>query len=126
MYKIEKIGECFGIQYIVKFLDGGWRCGYAKLPEGFDPEYIDELNVHGGITFNNTLKDDEEFPDGHWVGFDCMHAGDKPGLDDVDEVFGKDELRNSILHFSNSGHYWTFEEVEAECKRLCQQIADLK
>ena len=52
----------------------GHLCGYVEVPDGLDVD-IDEINCHGGITFNDHWS---ELPtDGYYIGFDCMHLGDR-------------------------------------------------
>ncbi|MFA7192371.1 MAG: hypothetical protein WC089_03690 [Candidatus Paceibacterota bacterium] len=52
---------------------GGHLCGYVRIPNDHNiylKKYnADELDCHGGITFN-------EMHEEHWVGFDCAHSGD--------------------------------------------------
>lgn len=51
----------------------GHLCGYVEVPEGLSVD-IDEINCHGGITFNDHWSG---FPtDGYYIGFDCDHYGD--------------------------------------------------
>lgn len=51
----------------------GYLCGYVEVPDGLIVD-IDEIDCHGGITFNGKLS---EFPtDGYYIGFDCIHYGD--------------------------------------------------
>lgn len=128
MYKIEKIGKCLGYDYLVKFLDGGWRCGYVRLhtPEELAHEdyTINEngLDVHNGITFDKGIKDDREgFPNGRWIGFTCIGSGDKSCVEDAEKAFGFPHTEGLHL-IPNTGHYWTQDEVEAECKYLCNQL----
>lgn len=71
----------------------GHLCGYVEVPKGLNVD-IDEIECHGGITFNDSWS---EFPtNGHYIGFDCMHAGDwnplsaKEGL-----TYSNDEYRDS-------------------------------
>lgn len=58
----------------------GVNNGYVKIPEGHPlhgkgdgEEEVDNLEVHGGITFGGSW-DDEDGP--WWIGFDCAHFGD--------------------------------------------------
>ena len=74
---------------------GEWKVGYL-------------FDVHGGITYSNTIDGEE----GHWIGFDCSHCYDlSPGMirhigtDDV-------EYRN-----------WSY--VKAECESLAHQLKEL-
>lgn len=51
----------------------GHLCGYVEVPDGLSVN-IDEINCHGGITFNDNWS---EFPtDGYYIGFDCLHYRD--------------------------------------------------
>ena len=54
--------------------------GYVKIipshkdhGKGYDD--ID-VSVHGGLTFSETILSGDEWPEGHWVGFDTAHSGD--------------------------------------------------
>ncbi len=48
--------------------------GYVRVPEGDTKVYYDsELEVHGGITYENEINGEE----GRWVGFDMAHLGDE-------------------------------------------------
>ena len=128
---VEKCGTYCGHDYIVKFLDGGWRCGYVRLSSPGElehPDYMlnqDDLDVHGGITFDKTFEDNVNFPDGRWIGFDCHHIGDKVSVEDAEKAFFIPHEEGLHL-LPDTGHYWTLEEVEAECKYLCQQLAERK
>lgn len=55
----------------------GYYCGYVDLPfthpfYGEDYRDLDELEVHGGLTFSGYL----DFSDEYLLGFDCGHGGD--------------------------------------------------
>lgn len=64
---------------------GGFRCGYVQIPphhvfynndvptdEGYITYIIDNLDVHGGVTFSGNRTGE----DGYFIGFDCGHVGD--------------------------------------------------
>lgn len=60
------------------------------------------LNVHGGITFEQTVDGDDWIPGSHWAfGFDTAHYGDN--------------LRN-----------WPKERVELETKELFCQLMEIE
>ena len=65
---------------LVTFNNRGFRCGYVEIPItrllDIDP-YMYE--AHGGITFCGTLEALEDIDAGlaNFVGFDCLHVGDK-------------------------------------------------
>lgn len=52
---------------------GGHLCGYIQIPDYHpyfkDKDKCDNMDCHGGITFNQAH-------DEHWIGFDCAHSGD--------------------------------------------------
>lgn len=55
----------------------GHLCGYVRMPQGhpwFEADYKDlgDVECHGGLTFSGEIL---RHP-GHWIGFDCAHAGD--------------------------------------------------
>jgi hypothetical protein len=110
-----KQGNQAGFNWAVLHNGMGFRCGYVRIPEGhpwfgMDCDSIHEKNchvsVHGGLTFSGT------FADGHWVGFDCAHYGDKqdPSLPFTTEMktFKEGEIRST-------------EYVQRECENLCEQ-----
>jgi len=106
---------------IVRNRLGSW-CGYVGVTEehpAFRKEYDDEavqnLEVHGGLTFADTCQtDDKEHGVCHipspgesdrvwWLGFDCLHAGNTapgmrefPGLSEVyrDQAFVTTEVES--------------------------------
>lgn len=66
---------------ILRVMTMGYLCGYVGIPEthnhykkGYDYlNKIDELEVHGGLTFSDKMNDE----DGLWYfGFDAAHAFD--------------------------------------------------
>lgn len=63
-----------------------WYCGYVAIPEGdrfyeIDEysELLEELSVHGGVSFVGYL----DGIDGFLIGFDCNHAYDNPWEQDT-------------------------------------------
>ena len=107
-------GERFGFEWIVLHNGMGYRCGYVRIPKGHpwhgkDYEEI-SAEVYGGLTFSESDEDGA-----HWVGFDCMHAGDS--LDR--HLRASDPFR-----LSHPGAVIrTQEYVESECRSLCNQAA---
>ena len=90
----------------------GLMNGYVGLPKD-QPDWgkgYDDLNidVHGGLTFaDHGKEDDENFPDPEvwWFGFDTAHMGDwMPGS-------------------SRGGKKWTLEEVVEEVEKVALQFA---
>lgn len=53
-------------------------CGYVQVPEGKKVTNVHDIEVHGGITFEQgTLVED----DSQWIGFDMAHIGDENNQD---------------------------------------------
>ena len=90
--------------------------GYVELPENHpwlnegDLQEFDGMEVHGGITYH----------EGRVIGFDTNHLGDghHPGAEHA--CLTGDSL--NIL--GRIPHTWTWEEVEAETRRLADQVKD--
>ncbi|MHB2252904.1 hypothetical protein [Corynebacterium aurimucosum] len=89
--------------------------GYIELPdnhpwldEAEDLQFFDGVDVHGGLTYHK----------GRVIGFDTNHAGDEPH---PSSEFGY--LTRGISTLSMFGEIprsWTWEEVEAETRRLAE------
>lgn len=106
------------------------RCalnGYARIPGGLAVD-VDELDVHGGITYGSGICQ------GGWIGFDTTHGGDWWDLD---------ELRGRVgLHIGPAGvaynrferemaeecpslsRRWSVDQLIAECQSLAEQISE--
>jgi hypothetical protein len=107
----------------------GYWCGYVGLPRGhrfygksYDEDSVD-VRVHGGLTYAeecnghvcHLTEDDDKL---WWLGFDCAHYMDLSPLLHA----GAHAVSVAAL-FGNHGHYWTLEEVQAETRRLAEQLA---
>lgn len=113
------------------------RNGYLHIPKevsfhGYDYDTVPVWDVHGGWTFDGNgyfLEDGDPDEHGHWLGFDCMHAGDryidvpeevKAVWDKVDIQMKKDfpdyERPDDVVR--------DLEFVEAELERVAGAIAD--
>lgn len=108
--------EYKGFGYEVVLYETGHRCGYITVPEQYSSVVAGEywnnnLDVHGGVTYQK----------GNVIGFDCIHAGDDVDRAAAYETFCNPEIRADDAD-SFSGHVWTKEEVEAECKSAIDQI----
>ena len=80
-------------------------CGYVQLPKDH-PDYLKSyfdlgtiIKVHGGLTFSNFGK----------FGFDCFHYND---------------ISPTLGSISKNSHYWKFEEVEEEIKKMVDQFEE--
>ena len=98
---------------------GHW-CGYVGLPKTHPLHGKDdppELDVHGGISFTDHLKDQD--PDLWWIGFDCCHAWDFSPSD----LLYAARWGGSLFAVCETAQYRTLEYVKAECARLAKQLA---
>lgn len=84
--------------------------GYIELPENhpwFDEEedlqYFTGVDVHGGITYH----------EGRVIGFDTNHLGDGQH---------PEALHGYPSRFT--GHVWSWDEAEAETRRLADQAKE--
>lgn len=78
------------------------------LDEEEDLQYFDGVDVHGGITYH----------EGRVIGFDTNHLGDGHHPEAPLADLGTPTFRGGNLHT------WTWEEVEAETRKLADQAKD--
>ena len=107
-------GYSFGILYFVMNL-GTHPTAYIKLPDNANIDYgkIDELDVHGGITYNEGelwITDNKKI-EGHFVGWDYAHFEDYEGYDSM-----------LPLQFRTNGKKWTTEEILEDVKRATYEV----
>lgn len=78
----------------------GWGNGYVKIipsHKDYGKGYDDiDVNIHGGLTFSEIIQSGDEWPEGHWVGFDTSHSNDNPEvwpksavLDETKDLFSQ-------------------------------------
>lgn len=106
-------GTHHGIDWHVASNNLGFRCGYARVPEGhpFFRKGWDDIgiDVHGGITYAEYGTEKTEW----WLGFDCAHNGDAPDP----ELPGSEQLEGLRAGTVKSQAY-----AEAECIKMCNAI----
>lgn len=93
--------------------------GYIELPENHPwldlpgtLELHPDIEVHGGITYH----------EGRVIGFDTNHFSDGHH---PDAEWTNQAGENLILEvYGKIPHIWTWEEVEAETRRLADQAKD--
>ena len=111
----DKIRTYKGMKYFVMRMSWGVWNGYVFLPKGhplhgktyMDNEEIEELNVHGGITYNSSCGD-------NWVlGFDTSHINDHTP---------NNKCRTLKEFHRGIEKYKTHEYVINECKILIKDI----
>lgn len=138
-YVIEESGQYRGVDWVVRFVEMGHRCGYVRIEDDalFD-KYVKEndenimipsLDVHGGITFIKKLEDGNGFglPAGNWLGFDAAHAWDIIDYQSARKYFGNNERYDNLeqldLHYCiKDASVKTKEYMISECKSLIDQI----
>lgn len=108
----EWIDEETGYRCLIWRNFAGGLCGYVGINKnhpyfGLDYRYV-ELNVscHGGITFSSHM----DAQDIWWIGFDCVHAGDKVPLK-ILSVIGE--------------NYRNIDYVKKEIKSVALQLKEL-
>lgn len=83
----EPVVECRfeykGYVFVVLFQPRGFRCGYVRLTEK-DPYYKmeydsdqNDISCHWGINYSREYLFGQTDENAWWIGFDCIHAGDK-------------------------------------------------
>ena len=109
--------EYKGYEYVIMSL-GTHPTAYVGIPGAeanaiFQKEDLEEsnrINVHGGITYENSFIRDEnknEYSNGKWwIGWDYAHI--------CDYMSGKD--------YGQSGKKWTTKEILEEVKSVVDQI----
>lgn len=113
-YLVESDFEHNGLRCVAVLMEMGHRNGYVGVPESH-PLYgefydgIDNICVHGGLTFSSISIGEpypiETDPPLWWFGFDCNHSFDIPEY---------------------GGSYKDTLYVENECKRLAEQLSEVK
>ena len=89
--------------------------GYIELPDNHpwldeeeDLQFFDGVEVHGGITYH----------EGRIIGFDTNHLGDGQHPEAQFANMGAPVFREEHVHI------WTWEEAEAETRRLADQVKE--
>ena len=64
----------------LSYIERGWGNGYVKIipsHKDYGKGYDDiDVSIHGGLTFSEIIQSGDEWPEGHWVGFDTAHSND--------------------------------------------------
>jgi hypothetical protein len=147
-------GEHLGFEWITVHNGRGYRCGYVRIPRGhpWHGQGYDDVQgpggdapkVHGGLTFTepdvNCGKGGPD--DAWWLGFDTGHAFDAPDpalpqtgrlSPEIKAYLGMTHSLEAAGAFPNrdrlgspfSRHVWTQPDIEAECRDLCRQAAEV-
>lgn len=146
-FKIEREWLHAGLKCtVVQAREASNRCGYVRVPPSHPlhgKSYDDaDVDVHGGLTFADIEPCTEEDGTGWWFGFDCAHWQDALFDPNPDLATLSEEAKNLLesmnrIHRDVSveiygyvkpreEHFWTQAEVERECERLAEQLAEVR
>jgi len=113
---------------VVIFQAMGHRCGYIGVDPSYPSYHIDsgELDVHGGVTFDHMSTGKKT----RWIGFDAAHCDDGRDYERAMVTFPEEkECLMKLLEFKtkyplhfDGGTIRNLEYMEAECKRLVDQL----
>lgn len=116
-------GEFFGYRTMIRRTPELLHlCGYVRIPKGhpcygadWDSDLLEDICVHGGITWCRKSAPGEKPDGGWWIGFDCAHAWDiGPGMLST----------NMYRHGLDDMTYKTMDFVRDECERLAKQLKE--
>lgn len=118
----------------------GYINGYVKAPrylKGTRCHNLQNIDVHGGVTFAGRLQNINEDNEGWWIGFDTAHIGDGKNFDLVKkEIFDQEEnpdmseYYNTNDIFGNSSldesteKFRDLDYVVNECEKLAKQLVE--
>lgn len=131
VFKVEREWEHAGLNCaVVQGREGGNRCGYVRVPpshpfHGKGYTDLDDINVHGGLTFASIEPCAHDDGVGYWFGFDCAHSGDAHYDPDNLPQHEKD-FRIKYPEFNGldfDEHFWSHEEVVRETEYLARQLS---
>lgn len=133
-YIIEKDFKINGYRCVIMGRDRGYRCGYIEVPVNHELykkhyTYINNyIDVHGGWTYSEHTIGDypvEANADSWWIGFDCIHCGDKEDIELI-KSFGDNPITKHLIlintMFPVNGIVRTVEYVENELIKAVNQI----
>lgn len=119
---VDKNHPAFGLHYDVSDydMDGGTKWWRRHVTHRVDYK-IEDIYVHGGLTFAGLLTRDLVIADGlHWFGFDCAHHMDySPVLMAKEKALGDDAM-------TIGGVYRDINYVTKEVESLAKQLAAIK
>ena len=135
---VESRFEYKGYPCVVILMWHGHRCGYVGiknfLGKGLEEarklrliQYYD-IECHGGITYRDTTLFGQDDKNTYWIGFDCAHWQDLPDVGKMIEVFGDtanlEFAKRELSERRVIGKIWTKEDVEAECRKIVDQLIE--
>lgn len=145
---IEDGGEYEGYNYLITFAPLGHRCGYVAISnshplyneqgneQGWNSEKIQDLDVHGDVTFFDNPSDRFGIPDNceeKWIGFDAAHCNDKRDMETLKKIneiaycaakYVEDIIKISLV--DNFQEVRTKDYMIEECKQLILQLKKLE
>lgn len=132
-YVLEKKFEYKGYLCAVCIMDLGHRCGYVGVPKNnkyYGVAYHDmDICTHGGLTYSGgnsdyPIKEDNDL---WWFGWDYAHYMDAKDEEAYIRYFGREHYeKHPYLFYGNSGKVYYLDDVEADCKRVVEQLIELE
>jgi hypothetical protein len=121
--------------FLVVFMSRGYRNGYIGIPEKefkemilANPNFMETIDVHGGVTYEGgplSVLGKEGF---NYVGFDCNHMGDKIDAESMLEydmdLASLRTMYGSLYKDKITGVVKTKEFVLEELESMMQGIGD--
>ena len=100
--------------------------GYVEIPKDnpLHGKHYDEIDIkcHGGLTFSGEMGDFE-----YCIGFDTNHLGDAKSTNPKHYEKESDmDINNYFKYFPNDDTFKDEEYVENECKKIINQILEMK
>lgn len=117
--------------FIRRHLELGHLCGYVLIPDDLVnnieelSEEIENIDIHGGITFNKILIDPSMNSEHHAIGFDCAHSCDFAPY--VYEDLCIDHTREDRIKYQHimGMTYKDINFVKNECRKLAKQLHEI-
>lgn len=120
-----------GLRAVVVAIRTGHRCGYVAVPKGhplyelsYSHSELDDIVVHGGLTYSGPSDYPVQDPDLWWFGFDCAHSGDKKDPSIMDKEHKKLYLAGYYLVHESFATIKTTDYCTRECESLAKQLKE--
>ena len=129
-FVVEKEFEHRGLKCVILFGYMGFRNGYVGVPKehqhyGKDYHELEEIEVHGGLTYSGNNGSYPIESDLYWFGFDCVHLYDGQDLSKARELFPEYAPYYEMGLYDLGQHgveACSLEYVELNCVELAEQL----
>lgn len=141
-YKVESDFIYKGLRCVVVLQSLGYRCGYVQVLPGhpaylldYGDELVEDIEVHGGLTYSRSGGDYPVTSEENtwWFGFDAAHYIDKS---DPFEAYRAGLItKERAIELVEDYSYKMFDDwrecrskeyMEQECRRLADQLVEIK